>query len=150
MIGVAIALAVQGNCGKPAPGIDSATVARIERSLAGMAAPWAVQTLAHSSTANSRMLELTRDGERVTVYLTFMKSAKDAAGHLRCTLMTIQMPRYTSLKGLGDEAYVLTEAHLRLRFGRICISVDSGNESLPVERAVAERVIAAIPGSPPP
>lgn len=90
------------------------------------------------------MLQLVADGHTVNVLVSYLSSPKDAERSLQCHLKMIQSPHYKPVADLGDEAYVLTTAHLRLRIGSIELSIDSGNESLAIERDVAERIIQSV------
>jgi hypothetical protein len=59
----------------------------------------------------------------------------------------IAVPRFRRVAGIGDEAYVLSEAHLLFRTGAIVFHVGSSDMSFDVEEAVAKRLVASTQSS---
>ena len=130
--------------GEYASEIDETTQKRIEADLRQRNPNWEVTTLAHSSTASHRLLELRQGELRVWVSMQYLLTVEDAAKHLQYRLYTISMPRFKPLKGVGEEGYVLTEkGHILLRVGRMVLSVTSSAGLVETERAVAERIVAS-------
>jgi hypothetical protein len=129
--------------GEYASQIDENTQTRIEADLSQRDPKWGITTLAHSSTASHRLLELRQGELRVWVSMQYLLTVEDAAKHLQYRLSTISMPRFKPLKGVGEEGYVLTEkGHIWLRVGRTVVSVTS-SDGVEAERAVAERIVAS-------
>lgn len=130
--------------GEYASQIDENTQKRIEADLRQSDSNWEVKTLAHSSTASHRLLELSQGDLKVTVSLQYLLTADDAAKHLQYRLQTISMPRFKPLRGVGEEAYVLTEkGPIWFRVGRIVVSVTSSDGLLETQRIVTDRIVAS-------
>ena len=132
------------SCGSSADGIDDAVQSRIIYDLARLPPTWSVRTLTSSNSAANRLIELTSDGKRAWVAVSYLASSDDAARSLQCRLMTISVLRARPVAGIGDEAYVLADYHLLFRAGALVLHVQSFDHSLDSEKAIATRVIASI------
>ena len=132
------------SCGVQAAGIDDAVHNRIINDLMEVPPTWSVGLRTSSNTAANRLLELTADGKRVWVGISYLASRDDAALNLRCRLIVIPVLRHRSVAGIGDEAFVLTESVLLFRFGTLVFHVQSFDQLLDSEKAIAIRLIASI------
>jgi hypothetical protein len=141
--GVAPRLLGLNVCGEGRRNIDESMQSRIESELS-QTLSWHTKTLLHSSTHNGRLLELVRDGVRVTISLHYLVTSEDAAKYLKCQLQTISVPRYKSVPDIGDEAYVLKTSHLLFRTDTVVLGVDSQDQSFETEREIARHLISAI------
>ena len=131
------------DCGRSAPGIDEAMQRRIVYDLTRIAPTWSVETQLISNGTAHRLIQLTSMERRVIVSIVYLASNDDAARALRCRLLTIAMPRFRRVAGIGDEAYVLTRAHLIFRSGTMVFHVISSDQSFEAEQAIATRLIAS-------
>jgi len=130
-------------CGEKRGNIDESIQSRIESELS-QTQGWHTKTLLHSSTQNGRLLELVRDGVRVTVHLNYLVTSEGAAKYLKCQLQAISLPRYKSVPDIGDEAYVMTASHLMFRSDTVVLYVNSQDQSFETEREIARHLISAI------
>ncbi len=129
--------------GEYARQIDKSIQCRIENDLRLSDLNWEVTTLAHSSTASHRLLELRKGVTRVTVSIQYLLTPDDAAKHLQFRLHMISVPRFKPLKELGEEAYVLTEnGIIWFRIGKVVVEVSNG--SIETQRTVADRIVASV------
>jgi hypothetical protein len=131
------------DCGVNAPGIDDVMQGRIVYDLTRIAPTWSVETQLASNGTAHRLIVLTSIERRVVVSIVYLASNDDAARALRCRLLTIAMPRFRRIEGIGDEAYVLTRAHLIFRTGTMVFHVISSDQSFEAEQAIATRLIAS-------
>ena len=130
--------------GEYADQIDENTQKRIEADLGQGDLKWEVTTLAHSSTASHRLLELKQGGIRVTVSIQYLSTVDDAAKHLQYRLHMISMPRFKPIKGLGEEGYVLSEkGPIWCRVGKIVVEVNSSDGLVETQRTVTGRIVAS-------
>jgi hypothetical protein len=130
-------------CGQTAtvPPVDEDLVTRVTTALE--AAGWMVRPQPSSDIGNHRQLELTRAGATAFLFMTFMNTPGDAAQLLQCDRLLVQQPRSRPIAGLGDEAYVMSVAGLKVRVSNLVFDVNSRASSLEFERAVAAIVAAA-------
>jgi hypothetical protein len=137
------------DCSLRAGGVDDAVQSRVIYDLTRLPPTWSVRTWVSSSTATSRLLELTNGGVRVFVSVTYLTSSDDAVRMMRCGLAIITVPKFRRVAGIGDEAYVMTDSHLMFRIGTLVLHVQSSDRSLDTEKAIAIRLIASMqPGQP--
>jgi hypothetical protein len=130
--------------GEYAEHVDESTENRIEAALRLTDPQWSVTILLHSSQGGRRLLELKQGTLRVTAGITYMMSVADAAKELQFRLHTIQIPRFKRLEGLGDDGYLMTETTLLFRVGRLVVQIDSSDQSVETQTAVAQRIIASV------
>jgi len=131
------------DCGANASGIDDAIQSRIVHDLTRIPPTWSVQTQLASSSEAHRLLELTSAERRVVVSVSYLAGVDDAARSLRCRLMMITIPEFRPVDGIGDAAFVLTKAHLIFRTGTMVFHVQSSDQSLDAELAIARRLIVS-------
>jgi hypothetical protein len=138
------------DCGLRAAGVDDDVQRRIIYDLTRLPPTWSVRTWVSSNTATSRFLELTSDRVRVFVSISYLVSSDDAARSVRCGLSMISVPRvFPAVADIGDEAYAMSTSHLLFRIGALMVHVQSSDESLDTQKAVAIRLIASMqPGQP--
>ena len=130
--------------GEYANQIDEDIQKRIEADLGQGDLKWEVTTLAHSSTASHRLLELKQGGIRVTVSIQYLSTVDDATRHLQYRLHMISMPRFKPIKGLGEEGYVLSEkGPIWCRVGKIVLEVTSSDGLIDTQRTVAGRIVSS-------
>ena len=130
--------------GEYASQIDEKIQKRIEADLRQRDYNWEVTTLAHSSTASHRLLELRQGDLKVTVSIQYLLTVDDAAKHLQYRLQMISMPRYKPLRGVGEEGYVLTEkGPIWFRVGKIVVSVTSSDGLVETQRIVTDRIVGS-------
>ena len=131
--------------GQVADQVDDPIEDRIENDLRLADPQWSVIILKHSSQGGRRLLELKRGTLSVTVGIVYLKSMEEAAKDLQFRLYTIQMPKFKKLEGLGDEGYTMTETGpLLFRVQMIVVQIESSDQSIETQNAVAQRVISSV------